>query len=220
MRKCALCGYIGNNYKIFSTICKYNNENLERYQCPNCDVIFGNDRMIGLTKAEMAREYAQVIPHANVNTDLATKYELEFFNTIGIDKKKHYINWGAGIWSSAVKKLQNQGFNIIGYDPYCKNSNTVIEGRQFNVIMTHNVLEHFQNPVKEIINMKKYLAPGGLMVHATACYSYCYEWSRFHLFFFLGRSVDKLCQLCGIKELKHKEMKTRSGQHIKIFKVI
>jgi len=35
--------------------------------------------------------------------------------------------------------------------------------------------------------MRDLLQPGGKMAHATPCFEYLYEYTRFHLFFFLGR---------------------------------
>jgi SAM-dependent methyltransferase len=220
MRKCKLCGYEADNFKQVISRCRFNGEQLIRYQCPTCDVIFGNDRMLSLTPKEIEIEYTVKLKNYKVNTAVATKYELEFFNIVGMQKGKQYINWGAGIWSNAVVTLQKQGYDIIGYDPYRKTKITSIAGKKFDYIMTHNVLEHFQDPVKEIIEMKKYLKPGGIMAHATACYTYCYEWTRYHLFFFCGRSVNTLCELCGIEEMKNREVKTAAGQHIKMFKLL
>ena len=37
------------------------------------------------------------------------------------------------------------------------------------------------------------------MAHATACYKYLYEYTRFHLIFYTGDSIDYLCEKCNLK---------------------
>lgn len=214
--RCRLCNYAGNNFKKYISKCKFNKEELIRFQCPACDVIFGNERMLNLNQEQMIVEYDSV-KHLPINEDLATKYELEFFNSVNLDKNKRYINMGAGIWSHAVTKLQSVGYNIINYDPYCKINNPAISNK-FDGVLTHNVIEHYQNPIKEIKAIRNILKPNGFMAHATPCYEYCFEWTRFHLFFYCGRSINKLCEICKIK--KTKDEKLKNGQHVMYFRPI
>jgi len=37
------------------------------------------------------------------------------------------------------------------------------------------------------------------MAHATPCFEYLFEYTRFHLFFFPGRSREVLAQRAGLK---------------------
>ena len=37
------------------------------------------------------------------------------------------------------------------------------------------------------------------MAHATPCYEYLYEYTRFHLFFFAGKSKDLLLEKAGLQ---------------------
>jgi len=37
------------------------------------------------------------------------------------------------------------------------------------------------------------------MIHSTPCYQYAYEYSRWHLYFFVGKSIDFLCEKSGLE---------------------
>jgi hypothetical protein len=45
---------------------------------------------------------------------------------------------------------------------------------------------------KEQTRAQAILQEGAHMAHTTPCYRYCYEFSRFHLYFFTGRSLEFL----------------------------
>jgi hypothetical protein len=49
----------------------------------------------------------------------------------------------------------------------------------FAGIFSNNVIEHLLRPVDEFRYFHRILAPSGLMAHASPCYQYCYEFSRF-----------------------------------------
>jgi len=65
---------------------------------------------------------------------------------------------------------------------------------KFDGIFSHDVLEHLRYPVKTFELFAKLLNPGGKMAHATACYKYVYEYTRFHLVFYTGNAVEELCK--------------------------
>jgi acyl dehydratase len=47
--------------------------------------------------------------------------------------------------------------------------------------------------------MQALLKPGALMSHATPCFQYLYEYTRFHLFFFPGRSLEVLAEAADLQ---------------------
>jgi len=53
--------------------------------------------------------------------------------------------------------------------------------------------------VAELQVMASLLPPDGLMSHATPCFEYRFEFTRFHLFFFLGRSRSFLAREAGLQ---------------------
>lgn len=53
--------------------------------------------------------------------------------------------------------------------------------------------------------MKAIMSDDGIMVHSTACYNYIYEYTRFHLFFYTGTSVEEICKQTGLKVIAIEE---------------
>jgi len=69
---------------------------------------------------------------------------------------------------------------------------------RFDGIFSNNALEHLRYPAHELSMMRALLNKGCKMSHATPCFEYLYEFSRFHLFFFLGRSRAILAEKAGL----------------------
>jgi hypothetical protein len=42
------------------------------------------------------------------------------------------------------------------------------------------------------------LKPGANMIHSTPCYKYCHPYTKYHIFFFEGKSLDIICQKVGL----------------------
>ena len=74
------------------------------------------------------------------------------------------------------------------------------------------MVEHFADPVGEFRRMRGHLRPGGLMVHASACYDLLYEDTRFHLAFFLGRSAEVLAARTGFEVVERE----RDGEYMHV----
>lgn len=93
---------------------------------------------------------------------------------------------------------------MYGYDPYAPcNSEyiitdiNVLKQSRFDGIFSHDVLEHLRYSIKEFTLFSEILNEGGQMAHSTACYKYVYEYDRFHLVFYTGNAVEKLCEKTG-----------------------
>ena len=70
---------------------------------------------------------------------------------------------------------------------------------RFHGIFSNNVLEHLRYPIQDLRFLARLLHPGGRMSHATPCFEYLYEYTRFHLFFYLGRSRQLLASESGLR---------------------
>jgi 2-polyprenyl-3-methyl-5-hydroxy-6-metoxy-1,4-benzoquinol methylase len=106
-----------------------------------------------------------------------------------------------------LQNLRREGFNVVGYEPHQSTtkaregtitSRDVLVSQRFDGIFSNNVLEHLQYPIDELQFMASLLTAGGRMAHATPCYEYRYEYTRFHLFFYLGRSRKVLADKAGL----------------------
>ena len=80
-----------------------------------------------------------------------------------------------------------------------------IKHLSFDGIFSNNLLEHLRHPVDDLRQMASLLKPGSMMSHATPCFDYRFEFTRFHLFFFLGRSREVLAQRAGLEVVSFEE---------------
>lgn len=193
-----------DGFKTYQTNCIFGGGLLTRHQCPTCDVIFGADKMFDLSPGELSQDYEW---HYKVYEEVdSTGVEMRAFHSLNPRRDGVYVNYGAGSWSRTVPLLREQGWNVFAYEPHGSGpsengwlikSEAEMAGREFDGIFSNNVLEHLREPVADLKRMKSWMRPGAVMAHATPCYEYLFEYTRFHLFFFLGRSREVLAQRTG-----------------------
>ncbi|TWB91026.1 MULTISPECIES: methyltransferase domain-containing protein [unclassified Synechococcus] len=209
-RGCPLCGFKAsdNQFSKLRSHCIFGGGDLLRHICPACEVIYGPDKMFALTEAGLAEDYEwhyQVYQEGD-----STERELRAFFALNPDKRGVYLNYGAGGWSRTVQELRAQGWIVYAYEPHisathslaqdwCVCSSEQLQLMRFDGIFSNNVLEHFRHPVQELQRMERLLHEGGSMAHATPCFEYLYEYTRFHLHFFTGKSKDLLMQLANLQ---------------------
>ncbi len=194
---CPLCDYHGEvaSFGRFVTGCMFEGGTLVRHQCPECDLIFGAQKILSLSEAELSRDYEwhyQIFAEGD-----STLQEIRAFHALKPGKDRVYLNWGSGAWSDTIDLLRQDGWNVYGYEPHSAatvssphiiSSMEQLSTMRFDGIFSNNVLEHLRYPVRELSVMRTLLKNGGKMSHATPCFEYLYEFTRFHLFFYLGRS--------------------------------
>lgn len=205
---CPLCGHedAATHFPAYVTHCIFGGGELQRRQCPACDIIFGPRKMLQLSAADLAEEYEL---HYRVYAEGdSTAQEIRAFHALRPVRTGVYLNWGAGAWSRGVAELRREGWNVYGYEPHCSahsggahvlTSREQLGTMRFDGIFSNNVLEHLRHPARELADMRDLLAPAGRMSHATPCFAYRFEFTRFHLFFFLGRSRILLAQQAGLR---------------------
>lgn len=208
---CPLCLSVNEDaaFQLYEADCKFVeidniDQHLIRHQCPNCDVIFGTRQMLTLPEDKLIAAYEKVYTSGYQEGD-STDFQLYTFNLFNPKKGGIYINWGAGN-SKISNVIRDKGFNIIDYDPFAQGlypdkyaSEGYVLNNKFDGIMSNSVIEHFQDPVKELIKMKSVLKENAFMLHSTDCYQYRIEWTKYHLYFFVGRSLNVLCQRSNLK---------------------
>lgn len=204
---CPVCG--GSHplagYSVKVSECVFGGGPLVRHVCPDCGTIFGTQRMLRMSARALGREYREL--YATYDEGDATGSEIGSFRLMGLRPGGLYLNYGCGRWSRSIPTLRAEGYDVIGYEPfsqegdlpsYVKTSEAELSALKFDGILTHNILEHVQDPVAFNLQLASWLKPGGRIVHATACYDYAYEFSRFHLLFFTGRSAEVLAARSGM----------------------
>ncbi len=205
---CALCGHTGpqETFAELDSTCIFEGGKISRHQCPMCDVIFGSSLMLSLSEEELSNEYEW---HYRVFSEGdSTEQELRAFYALNPERDKKYVNWGSGAWSHSVEVLREGGWQVFGYEPHGSASgegDAILRSLDELIalkpsgIYSNNVLEHLRHPIDELKTMSSLLPPGGMMSHATPCFEYRFEFTRFHLFFFLGRSRHFLADRAGLK---------------------
>lgn len=204
---CPLCGVNidYNNLKQYISNCKFEGGLLIRYQCASCDLIFGPEKMLMLSETQLSKEYEW---HYRVFSEAdSTENEIKIFHNLNPEKTGKYLNWGAGAWSKTIDRLRKDGWDVYGYEPHkASTSNHFIitdinrlRNMRFDGIFSNNVLEHLRYPIEDLKEMATFLKPQGRMVHATPCFDYMYEYTRFHLFFYLGKSKEILAYKSGLE---------------------
>lgn len=202
--RCPLCGEtLSGELRRYETECIFHGGRLLRHQCPHCDVIFGPQKMLRLSDADLAEEYRW---HYTISEegDSLTK-ELRAFEELRPRKDGVYLNYGAGRWSHTREHLRAQGWNVYDYEPYSQSEGEFVitdrnrlSGMAFDGLFSQDVVEHLRHPAEEMRFMSSLLKEGGRMVHVTGCWEYMYEYTRFHFFFFLGRSREVLARESGL----------------------
>lgn len=204
--QCKICNSILNlnECESLKSKCIFTKEILIRYKCQICGVLFGTINMIEKSFDEIKNEYNVLDSfYKEGNT---TDVEIKTFLSLNPNKNGVYLNYGCGNVNTFIETLRAQEYNVYAYEPflikpnkYIFNSKSQMSNMLFDGIISHNVIEHFQNPLSEFIFMKSKLKDiNSRMAHSTPCYLYKYEFSKYHLFFFVDNSINFLCKNSGL----------------------
>jgi 2-polyprenyl-3-methyl-5-hydroxy-6-metoxy-1,4-benzoquinol methylase len=92
--------------------------------------------------------------------------------------------------------------------------------QKFDIIFSNNFIEHVIDPLNNIKYLLNCLEKNGCLIFISPCFEYCYEFTHFHTFFFIGRSIDELCKKLAIKMVYSTKITFKDGQFtsVKIFK--
>ncbi|MDP3560179.1 MAG: class I SAM-dependent methyltransferase [Legionellaceae bacterium] len=199
---CPLCAHQSDQetFKEIESTCIFHGGRLLRHVCPNCDVIFGAQKMLGLDDEQLDMEYRNIYRIYSESDPSASV--IKTFHLLSPKKEGVYLDFGCGgHWSDAIQQLRQEGWNIYGFEPSATHSSAYvfstweeIEAMRFDGILSHNVLEHLLDPIDINKRLSRLLLPQGKLVHATPCFEYLYEYTRYHVFFFVGRSAEILAQ--------------------------
>ncbi len=208
---CKICGssHRRSEYETMTTNCRFNGGVLERYVCPDCGVVFGPSKFAALTDEEKGEDYR--LHYMGFDEGDAQYKEIGAFEMLKPDKEKIYLDYGCGHWSKTIGKLRAEGYNVYGYEPYAAEAGNpyIITDREelsrmkFDGIFSNDLIEHLYDPVEDFRFMKTLLKDAdSKMSHCTSCYVYKYEYTRFHMNFFLGRSAEVLAERSGFEILE------------------
>lgn len=205
---CNICGHAQRrgDYETKETECIFNGGHLVRYVCPECGVVFGPTKFVSQGQKGIDEDYW--VHYLGFSEGDSSYKETRAFHMLNPTKEGIYLNYGCGHWSKSLQNLRNEGYQVYGYEPYSPDIDNpyMITSREqlcrmrFDGIYSNDLLEHLIDPVEDMKFMSTLLfGKESRMAHCTACYTYKYEYTRFHTHFFLGNSVQVLCERSGLK---------------------
>ena len=215
-QKCILCDFESGreSFKILVDKCIFGGGVLERYQCPQCECIFGPRKYLDLDEEFVNLDYRLLYSHYDEGN--TTENEVQTFFSLEPKKDGLHLDWGCGAWGTTIQNLRDQNYDVWGYEPsapvtadFIVNTRDQISAK-FDTIFSNNVIEHFRNPVQQFKDFATILKPGGRMAHSSPCYEYNYAYTRFHTLFLTGRSPYVLAEKTGFKILNT----IRKGEYI------
>jgi hypothetical protein len=202
--RCIVCGYESarTQFKMHVSECKFGGGRLERYECPQCDAIFGPLKILSLLPHQLNLEYRAL--YATYQEGNMTDAEVRTFHSLQPKTGGLYLNWGCGAWAETIPVLR-RNWDVWGFEPSAEiDSDYVARHRwqitaTFDGLFSNNVIEHLIDPVEEFRYFHSILKPGGRMAHSSPCYAYMYAYTRFHTVFLIGRSVQVLAERTGFR---------------------
>ena len=204
---CMICGHKApiRSLKTVETNCIFAGGHLVRYECPECGCIFGARKVLAQSPQELADDYT--VHYSGFQEGDSTWKELDAFKLLEPTKSGVYLDYGCGKWSRTVNELRKEGYTVFGFEPYADDvdnpyiitDKNKLAGMRFDGIFSNDVMEHLTDPVGDMRFMKSLLrTKDSKMSHCTSCYAYKYEYTRFHLNFFVGKSVQVLAEKAGL----------------------
>jgi len=176
---------------------------LVRYRCANCDAVFGPLALLDLSEAGLIEEYKLL--YRAYREGATTGIQASVLEQTEPRSGERILNFGCGTWKKGLARLLASGADVWGYEPSLPKQHDRIAQHlselrgPFDVVFSHNLIEHLQDPVAQFTAWRQMLSPNGRMAHATACYEWLYDESPFHLWFPLGRSVEVLASRTGFR---------------------
>lgn len=217
--ECPLChqNHALNEYNILKANDLFHAGELVRYQCPSCDVIFGDLRFLNLSQGEIDQDYKDLYSYYKEGD--TSQYILSTVAALKLKPGKSYLDYACGKWNSHIPQLQAQGFNIRGYDRYVLDY-PLEPDEKFDVVICNNYIEHVINPIEDVKLMVDRVAPGGVLILVSPCFDYVIDFTHYHTFFFVGRAIQQLEKQLGIKLVKTQHIKFEKDSTIaKVFTV-
>jgi hypothetical protein len=221
---CKLCKntFSIGKFKVFKENDIFYAGELIRYQCPSCDVIFGDLRFLNMPLSEIAADYKDLYSfYKEGNT---TPYITRVIETINLGKDKKYLDYACGKNTNTLDTLNSLGYNVYGYDLYVNNPHPKFikiadETTTFDIVYSSNYIEHVINPQADLLKLLMLINKTGKLVLMSPCWEYSYAFTHYHTFFFIDKSLQYLCNMLGIKEIYSGKIKFDDGDStiVKIF---
>lgn len=175
-----------------------------------------------MTKEEISQDYTDVYSYYKEGN--TSKYILHCLDRINLGKDKVYLDYACGNNIETLNLLNNNNYNVYGYDAYVNNTHNkyiknINDIKNIDIIYSNNFIEHVIEPFEDVKVLVDLLNDKGKLVLISPCWEYNYEFTHFHTFFFLGKSIQYLCEKLNIREVFSEKINFEDGEFtiIKIF---
>ena len=148
------------------------------YECKNCKALYRH--IDDYTSHDKEKERYE--EHNNDVNDLAyqkfvspiSNYVLEHFSSTDSG-----LDFGSGTGPVISKVLTDKGYSIKQYDPFFANFPELLT-QKYDYIVCCEVMEHFHNPDKEILQLRAMLNPDGALICMTHLYDDTIEFRNWY----------------------------------------
>jgi SAM-dependent methyltransferase len=203
--ECLACGrpWAVRDLKTRVDQCLFGGGRLERFECAACGCVFGPLKYLQTPAEVIQADYRLLYAHYQEGD--STEAEIRAFELLEPEPGKLYLNWGSGGWSRSVEILRARGYDVWGYEPNAPSDSPFVVTRReqisarFDGIFSNNVIEHLLDPAAQFLDFGRVLAEDGRMAHASPCFQWSHAYTRFHVFFPLGRAPQALAARTGFR---------------------
>ncbi len=167
---CGLCNCATRKFEIIN--------NREYVQCIGCKAIFLSPEHYLSPQAE---KYRYSLHNNDVNDPGYIQFVNPVVNQIKSDfsSKSSGLDFGCGTGPVITSELEKSGFKLQLYDPYFKADKNVLT-TNYDFIICCEVMEHFQNPLKEFKLLRTLLKPNGKLYCKTAVWNDAIDFQGWH----------------------------------------
>ncbi|MGM0437322.1 MAG: class I SAM-dependent methyltransferase [Bacillota bacterium] len=203
------------NCRLCGTQSQYINSNkLEEdyYHCPECDLIFMDERDIVSTESEKERYEEHDNNHENegyVNMfkDFIDRAVEPYF---GFSKGAKILEFGCGPGPVLADLLEEKGVKVDRYDPYFFPDESY-KNKKYDLITSTEVFEHLFEPAKEIESLLSILKDNGILSIMTHFHKkgqgdfifedWWYKWDKTHIAFYSQKTMKWIAEKYNLKIL-------------------
>lgn len=197
---------------LYCPLCNSNSKSYYKYKqqeflkCTNCCSVFLHPQhYVSLTD-----EKAHYNTHNNDPFDI--RYQ-NFVRPVITIITKHFsqkdtgLDFGSGTGSPIVKLLTDYGYTISQYDLFFHPDAAVLQ-KQYNYITCTETAEHFKEPYKEFLQLRKMLLSNGKLVLMTVLLDENIDFEKWyykddptHVFFYHPKAFEWIKDTFGFKKI-------------------
>ncbi len=180
--------------------------NTNYFFCKECDFIFIDKNKILPENLEKNRYLKHNNTFDNIGyvekfKNLINKYVICYKNNI-----KDILDFGCGYEPVLAKLLKENGFLVDIYDKYFS-PEKVFLNKKYDLITLIEVIEHFKEPLLELMNLKKHLNKNGFFIIETLFHpgdkvkflKWWYKEDLTHVSFFTLKTFKKIVELLNMR---------------------